>query len=169
MIIYQITSGPIQPAYWPVTVSGDLCGNQTPLSPNATTSRSASAFCTAITSPGVIVSFKTLYATDNCGSPVKTNLSNFLPTQVTSQISSQCWPQYHSTDGGTQVNFANFNSTVLAHAYKWQRQCNGGSMDFGQLNICSTFYDDFQPWLAADRRNESSDSLEGLCFVRVLG
>lgn len=85
-----IQADELQLAYWPVTVEGNLCGNRSTIADETSTGRMASIWGTTIASPGVIVSFNSIYAVDNCGSTLGEVLTGYLLSQQSSQISTQC-------------------------------------------------------------------------------
>jgi hypothetical protein len=79
-------------AYWPVTVEGSLCGNRSTITDGVPSPRTATIWETEITSPGVIVSFHSIWAIDNCIEPNTLGevVTDYLLFQQTSQISTQC-------------------------------------------------------------------------------
>jgi hypothetical protein len=117
-----INANMVQLAYWPVSRTGNLCGNLTQVPSNITTPQTASIWGTTVTSPAVLMSFNTLYALDVCGGTTGTPLANYILSQNPEQISSYC--TFAGTDSTEHpMKFADFNSPVPASAYKFQPQC----------------------------------------------
>ena len=160
-----IMGGPVQLAYFPVSVVGDLCGNRTTVTRNDTGISTAQIFGTVLTSPSVIVSFQTLYALDPCGKTIGTPISNFLLPQRVEQISTDCG-RYHAGLGPVgSLNLADLNSPVAWSVYSCMPQCGG----FGWPDFCSTIYDDFLPQLAFPTDVFNVDPAWATCNFELYG
>ncbi|KAK4499335.1 hypothetical protein PRZ48_009848 [Zasmidium cellare] len=140
-----ISAQSVQMAYWPVSVTGDPCGNRTTVPPTVTTPQTASVFGTTVVSPNVLLSFNTLILEDGCTNPVST-VTNYILEQRPDQISSQRGEYHNGYGGGFSFNFGDFQPPVPASAYLAMAMCGGGGGGFSQY--CSTIWDAFTPQLA---------------------
>ncbi|KEQ62830.1 uncharacterized protein M437DRAFT_48435 [Aureobasidium melanogenum CBS 110374] len=154
-----IMGGPVQLAYFPVTIVGsDKCQNNGSTITNTEGPTAVEALGTTLTSGSVYLSFKSLYAfQEGFGERIGPAFTDFILPLPSSAISTQCGGWFSAQGSGTALNYADLNFPWPASAYNCMNRCrtdlsftisNGTGVRWTPPPQCSTIWSDLNPILA---------------------
>lgn len=181
-----IGGGPVELIYFPVkSDNGSLCKNDTaspksyrPLDPNLS---QITTLGHTFTSDSVYLSFSTLKATwDGFWDPVGPTFKDLIVPFRSDEISTQCGGWFNARGPGTQLNYADLNWPVPAHAYSCQQRCTLSQTSSAHLirptnriqwdvntvspgPECDTIWSDVNPVIALPTRMKSFVSEWSTC------
>lgn len=144
--------------YWPVTMTGDFCGDRSTIT-NPEPTKSTVIAGTTYVSPSVYVivsqlnpaSYAARYKAKDCGHDLTNKVFSMHPTDV----STHWGPLKRNTETFRQLNLADLNTPIPATAYFWLTELPNCQAD---PETCkSTIRTDYQPYLSA-----ATQSLRGL-------